>query len=101
MLKDGMPVIYANHSWSTRALTEVHVREFRVGREFGVLRPRILMRSGSRILRDYVAKKPDVAGHFGDGSLSLLYSCADLCRTQAARCLSTRVNRAPRASCSC
>ncbi len=41
MLKDGMPVIYANHSWRIRALTEVHVREFRVGREFGVLRPRI------------------------------------------------------------
>ncbi len=26
-----MPVLYANHSWSDRALTEVHVREFRVG----------------------------------------------------------------------
>src|SRR5216684_822094 len=30
--KDGMPVPYANHSWSSRALTEVHVQEFRVGR---------------------------------------------------------------------
>src|SRR5882724_12239227 len=34
--KDGMLVLYANHSWSDRALTEVHVREFWVGRGFCV-----------------------------------------------------------------
>ena len=41
-----MPVLYANHSWSDRALTEVHVREFWLSRESC----------------DYVAKKPDVVG---------------------------------------
>jgi hypothetical protein len=37
MLKMEMPVLYANHSRSNRALTEVHVREF-LDREFRVLR---------------------------------------------------------------
>src|SRR6266581_7577529 len=39
--KDGMLVLYANQSWSNRALTEVHVREFWVGPEFCVIWSRI------------------------------------------------------------
>jgi hypothetical protein len=36
----------------------------------------------------------DVVGLFGDASLSLLYSCADVRRTQADRLLEAMVNRA-------
>src|SRR5712692_5787700 len=54
--KDGMPVLYANHSWSNRALTEVHVREFRVGR--GLVGLWIVLRSA--------ADGPQGAKRFGD-----------------------------------
>ncbi len=45
-----MPVLYANHSWSNRALTEVHVREFRVGR--GLVGLWIVLRSAADVRKE-------------------------------------------------